>query len=271
MVQMTGVLVLAIGLPQMFAFDRKRRARRQFVMVLGYRGHARRDGCSSGCARRGRTPARCRACFTYAAAISVRAGRMAAQIFLDLSIGMTFIVHRRPRAHRARGPVLAERRDGGTPWHPHHIAERNALFAIIALGEGVIGTVAALSAVVEQQGWTLDAALAASPARGSPSESGGSITCCPPRRCSMRTASDPSSGAMADGHRHGDRRDRCGIARRRALHRAQSTHRTACRPCVTAAIPVGIFLGSVYALYYYLVRQFDSLHLWLLSGSASRS
>ena len=57
------------------------------------------------------------------------------------------------------GPVLAERRDGGTPWHAHHIAERHGLFAIIALGEGVVGTVAALSAVVEQQGWTLDAAF----------------------------------------------------------------------------------------------------------------
>ena len=35
---------------------------------------------------------------------------------------------------------------GGTPWHPHHIAERYSLLAIIALGEGVVGTVASLSA-----------------------------------------------------------------------------------------------------------------------------
>ena len=25
------------------------------------------------------------------------------------------------------GPLLAERKDGGTPWHPHHIAERYSL------------------------------------------------------------------------------------------------------------------------------------------------
>ncbi|WP_344533642.1 low temperature requirement protein A [Streptomyces albiaxialis] len=31
---------------------------------------------------------------------------------------------------------------GGTPWHPHHVAERYSLFAIITLGEGVVGTVA---------------------------------------------------------------------------------------------------------------------------------
>jgi low temperature requirement protein LtrA len=42
------------------------------------------------------------------------------------------------------GPVLAERQAGGTPWHAHHIAERHSLFAIIALGEGVVGTVGPL-------------------------------------------------------------------------------------------------------------------------------
>ncbi len=51
------------------------------------------------------------------------------------------------------------RRDaqGGTPWHAHHIAERYGLFTIIALGEGVVGTVASLSAVVGEQGWSVEA------------------------------------------------------------------------------------------------------------------
>lgn len=39
-------------------------------------------------------------------------------------------------------PVLAQGSAGGTPWHPHHVAERYGLFAIIVLGEGVVGTVA---------------------------------------------------------------------------------------------------------------------------------
>lgn len=34
------------------------------------------------------------------------------------------------------GPLLAETRRGGTPWHAHHIAERYGLLTIIALGEG---------------------------------------------------------------------------------------------------------------------------------------
>lgn len=39
-------------------------------------------------------------------------------------------------------PLLTQGSAGGTPWHPHHVAERYGLFAIIVLGEGVVGTVA---------------------------------------------------------------------------------------------------------------------------------
>src|SRR5712664_2863773 len=56
-------------------------------------------------------------------------------------------------------PVFAERKDGGTPWHAGHIAERYSLFVLIGLGEGIVGTVAALSAAVAQRGWTLWAGL----------------------------------------------------------------------------------------------------------------
>jgi low temperature requirement protein LtrA len=40
-------------------------------------------------------------------------------------------------------PVWAERA-GTTPWHPHHIAERYALFFIIVLGESVLSTTVAI-------------------------------------------------------------------------------------------------------------------------------
>ncbi|MET9556558.1 low temperature requirement protein A [Streptomyces sp. NPDC006645] len=39
-------------------------------------------------------------------------------------------------------PLLTQGGAGGTPWHPHHVAERYGLFAIITLGESVVGTVA---------------------------------------------------------------------------------------------------------------------------------
>ncbi|GAB2572819.1 membrane protein [Paractinoplanes abujensis] len=42
-------------------------------------------------------------------------------------------------------PVVAERR-GGTPWHPHHLAERHGLFALILLGESLL---ASANAIIE--------------------------------------------------------------------------------------------------------------------------
>jgi low temperature requirement protein LtrA len=42
-------------------------------------------------------------------------------------------------------PVIAERQ-GGTPWHPHHIAERYGLMTIVVLGEGVLSSSLAVNA-----------------------------------------------------------------------------------------------------------------------------
>ncbi|MCW0190941.1 MAG: low temperature requirement protein A [Rhodococcus sp.] len=56
-------------------------------------------------------------------------------------------------------PVLAQGSAGRTPWHPHHLAERYALFAIITLGEGVVGTVASSSGLLggaDGMSWTLN-------------------------------------------------------------------------------------------------------------------
>lgn len=66
------------------------------------------------------------------------------------------------------GPVVAtwDTRHGrgdweGTPWHPHHIVERYGLLMIITLGEGVLGTIAAVAALVDHVGWSGEAVLVA--------------------------------------------------------------------------------------------------------------
>ena len=65
--------------------------------------------------------------------------------------------HDRPRSRallilfELAGPLFAELRYGRTPWHPHHIAERYGLLVIITLGEVVLGTILAISAVVERR------------------------------------------------------------------------------------------------------------------------
>lgn len=50
------------------------------------------------------------------------------------------------------GPAIVETRLGGTPWHPHHIAEPYGLLTIIAHGEVLFGTVASVTALVGAQG-----------------------------------------------------------------------------------------------------------------------
>ena len=98
-------------------------------------------------------------CLTYAATISIAQVGWVVQIVVPLAAPAAIILGGILVLVEMTGSVLAERQAGGTPWHAHHIAERHSLFAIIALGEGVVGTVAALSAVVDRQGWTLDAVL----------------------------------------------------------------------------------------------------------------
>ena len=69
-------------------------------------------------------------------------------------IGATFALFVVLVAFELAGPFLAERK-AHTPWHPHHIAERYGLLVIITLGEVIIGTVAALNALVHgEAGWT---------------------------------------------------------------------------------------------------------------------
>src|SRR5690606_18911698 len=101
------------------------------------------------------------ACLTYAAAISVAQLGWVAVLLVDPPLSTVWIVYPVLVAIELAGPVLAERRDGGTPWHPHHIAERYGLLVIITLGEVVLGTITAISAVVEVQGWTVEAVLVA--------------------------------------------------------------------------------------------------------------
>ena len=80
-----------------------------------------------------------------------------ATIFLHTPVPVTLVIVVTLWIVEGSGPFLAETRLGGTPWHAHHIVERYGLITIIALGEGVVGTVASLSAVVGEQGWSVEA------------------------------------------------------------------------------------------------------------------
>jgi low temperature requirement protein LtrA len=267
MVQMIGVLVLAIGVPRLFASIEHGDHLDNSILVLGY--VIMRVALVFQWLRAARQdPPRRRACLTYASVIAVAQVGWVAQMFGHFSIAVAVALIIVLALVELAGPILAERKDGGTPWHAHHIAERHGLFAIIALGEGVVGTVAALSAIVEQQGWTLDAAFVGIAGIG--------LTFGLWWIYYML----PSAPIL---HAHRDRAFVWGysqllivtaiVATGAGLHVAayfieHKAHISALATVLTVAVPVSVFLGLVYALYYYLVRRFDPFHLWLLSGTA---
>jgi low temperature requirement protein LtrA len=159
MVQMVGVVILALGLPEVFASIDHGDVLDNGVVVAGY--IVMRVPMAFQWLRASRhDPARRPAHLTYFWTIIVAQAGWTALVFLSLPIGTTFALFLVLYAVELAGPAIAQRRKGGTPWHAHHIAERYALLVIITLGEGIIGTVASLSAVVHgPEGWSVDAVL----------------------------------------------------------------------------------------------------------------
>ncbi|MEW5811943.1 MAG: low temperature requirement protein A [Actinomycetota bacterium] len=160
MVQMVGVIVLALGIPQMYSSIEHGEHVDNAVVVAGY-VVMRVAMVTQWLRAAGQDPERRKACLTYALWITLAQVGWIVAIFVHTSLAVTGVVVVGLVLVEMMGPVLAESTRGGTPWHAHHIAERYGLFTIIALGEGVVGTVASLTAVVEAQGWSFDAAFVA--------------------------------------------------------------------------------------------------------------
>ena len=160
MLQMVGVLVLTLGIPKVFASIAGGEHVNNRVLVAGY-VVMRIAMVIQWLRAANQDPDRRSACLAYAIAITIAQVGWITVAIADNSERDTFILIAVMIAIELSGPLLAEKRMGGTPWHAHHIVERNGLLTIIALGEGVVGTVASLSAVVTDQGWTMDAVLVA--------------------------------------------------------------------------------------------------------------
>lgn len=156
MMQMVGVVILALGIPEFFASIEHGEKLHNEVVVAGY--VVMRIALVGQWLRAAKQdPEHRSACLTYAAAITIAQIGWVVTIFLPLSVVAGLIAFAVLGVIEMLGPWLAESRHVVTPWHAHHIAERYGLLAIIALGEGVVGTVASLTAVVGEHGWTTDA------------------------------------------------------------------------------------------------------------------
>ncbi len=159
MCQMVGVAIIAMGIPAVFSSLDEGTHVDNRVLVLGY--VVMRVAMSFQWLRAGLASQRYRrACFTYAIAIWVAQIGWIAVALADLPLLWAAVAGLVLVAVELSGPMIAERPPSGpTPWHAHHIAERYGLLTIITLGEGIVGTVAALQAVVEVDGWSFDAAV----------------------------------------------------------------------------------------------------------------
>ncbi|WP_457256604.1 low temperature requirement protein A [Pedococcus sp. P5_B7] len=150
MVQMVGVLVLAIGIPPLFASLEHGEHLDNGLMVAGY-VIMRLAMVFQWLRAAKQDPARRSACLAYAKAIALAQVGWVVLIAVHTTPWQTFVLMLPLYVVELGGPLFAERRRGGTPWHAHHVAERHGLLAIIALGECLLGTIAALSVLVEEQ------------------------------------------------------------------------------------------------------------------------
>lgn len=189
-------------------------------------------------------------------------------IVLNTSVPVTFVLALVLTAIEFTGTFIAERRGSGTPWHAHHIAERYSLLAIIALGEGVVGTVASLSAVIGTQCWTKEAILVGIAGTGLTLGAWWVYFSVP-------------RGELL--HRHRERSFLFGylhiaifasiVAIGAGLHVAayfieHKAHIGSVATVLTVAIPVGVYVGVLFVLFLGMVRAFDPLHTALLVGTA---
>jgi low temperature requirement protein LtrA len=268
MVQMIGVVVLSLGLPQLFASIDHGDTPDNHVVVAGYVVMrtalvflwwqvSRNDPEHRQTAR------------SYMTLVGVaQVGWVTLAIF-DPSVAAAFVGVVVLVAFELAAPFIAERK-GMTPWHPHHIAERYGLLVIITLGEVIIGTVAALNALVHgEAGWTVDAALLA--------VAGVGLTF----GCWWMYFAVPWAEPLVA---HRERAFLFGYghlvifgalaAMGAGLHVAALTLEDeatigATGTVLSVAIPFAIYATVFYALYSVLVRTHDPFHLGLIAGTAA--
>ena len=270
MVQMIGVIVLSLGLAQMFASLEHGHSLDIGVMVGGY--VVMRIGLVALWAQVARQdPERALAARSYIVTVSLAQVGWVALAVVGPPVGAAVAVFFVLILFELVGPLLAERR-AATPWHPAHIAERYGLLVIITLGEVIIGTVAALNAVVHgEAGWSLDAALLAVAGVGLTLGCWWMYFVVPWSEPLVRHRERAVAFAFGYGHLlifaplaaigaglH--------VAAFGLEHEAKIG---ATATVLSVAIPIAVYVAVLYALYAVLMRSRDPFHIGLLAGTAA--
>jgi low temperature requirement protein LtrA len=270
MVQMVGVLILALGLPAMFDSLEHGGHVDNSVMVLGY--VVMRIPMVFQWARAARQdPERRSACTAYIVTILVAQAGWVVLLFAQTTILVTVVGVVVLVLVELLGPLVAETRYGGTPWHARHIAERYGLLVIITLGESLIGTMATLTALVgpEGPGWSADVILVGL--------AGTALTFgmwwCYFIIPSAEILETRRERAFGWGYGHIPMFGAI-VAVGAGLHVAayyiqRESELGAAATILTVAIPAAIFIAGVYWMYSTLTRSLDPFHVSLLVGTAA--
>jgi low temperature requirement protein LtrA len=159
LVQMAGVIVVAIAIPALYSSIEEGHHFSAAVMVSGYVLMRIAVVCQWLRVAHG-DPRYRRLAWSNVITVSVAQCCWVLFILLPISLHASLALFVVPWLIDVGGPVIAERRSrrtelGGSPWHPQHIAERYSLLAIIAIGETVTGTLAAARQISAATGWSL--------------------------------------------------------------------------------------------------------------------
>ncbi|MGV9709167.1 low temperature requirement protein A [Gordonia sp. NPDC003424] len=158
LVQMIGVAIIALGIPDVFTSMNEHEHVDNHVLVIGY--IVMRVGMVAQWLRAAAQSRQYRqGCLTYATMTLVAQIGWITVLIVDMRPLPTLLAMAGCVLVELSGPWIAEHFTAGTPWHAHHIAERYSLLTIITLGEGVVGTVAVLGALIEVEGWSVETAV----------------------------------------------------------------------------------------------------------------
>jgi low temperature requirement protein LtrA len=267
MVQMIGVLVLALGLPPMFDSIDQGVHVDNAAMVAGY--VVMRVGLIALWVRVLRHDVNRRRCaLTYVTTLTISQIGWICLLVADVSIGAMFAVAGVLVIIELAGPAIAERHFGSTPWHPHHVAERYGLLTIITLGEVILGTVAALGAVLRADGWTVETALVGFAGVALAFGMWWMYFVIPSAEL-LRHHRDRSFG-WGYGHLPLFASIAAtGVGLHvAALFIEHEAHISELAVLLATAIPVTVYVLCLYGLYSMISREVDPFHLWLLGGTA---
>jgi low temperature requirement protein LtrA len=269
MVQMVGVLILALGLPDMFESLEHGEHVDNKVMVAGY--VVMRVPMVAQWARAARQdPTRRRTCRAFIVTILTAQAGWVALLLANTGIAVTFLCVAVLILIELVGPIFAETRLEGTPWHAHHITERYGLLVIIALGEGMIGTMASLTAIVgpDGPGWSADVAILGLAGTALTFgmwwiyfvvPAGDILAARRERSFGYGYGHIPLFGAT--------------VAVGAGMHVAayyieHHTELDTTGTVLCVAVPVAVYVAGIFLLYSVLTRSVDPFHIMLLIGSA---